>query len=209
MELLLDLIYPPRCPFCRRPGAHGVCPECDRALPRPRSPLRAGEGFGKCAAPLRYEGAARSAILRLKFGGARAVAKELGALLAQCAEEELCGQFDRVTFVPLARRRRRERGFNQAQLLARAAAKLWDAEAEALLVKIRDNPPQSTLSAEARRGNAAGCYAAKSRQRVEGGRFLLVDDVITTGATLAECARALRAAGAESVVCACVATAER
>lgn len=207
-ERILDLVYPPRCPFCARLDARGLCDDCKRSLPRTEHPLRTGEGFGKCAAPLRYEGAVREALLRLKFGGARAVAKDCGAILAECAAAELGGEFDRVTFVPVSKRRRRKRGYDQAELLARAAARLWDTEAETLLRKRRDNPAQSSLGAEARRGNVAGMYEPLHRERIEGGRILLIDDIITTGSTLAECARTLKAAGAASVVCACVASAE-
>lgn len=204
---LLDLLFPPHCAFCGRIGAGSVCPACAAVLPRLARQRREGASFGVCAVPLRYEGMAREAILRLKFRGRRGAAAGLGALLAQCAAEELGGQFDTVTWAPVSERRGRERGYDQAYLLARAAARLWDAKPARLLVKRRDNPPQSGLSASARRANVLGAYAVADAEAVRGARVLLVDDVITTGATLAECARVLRDAGAQSVVCACVASA--
>ncbi len=204
---LLDLLFPPRCAFCGRVGVHGVCAACERSLPRMETALREGAGFGRCAVPLRYEGAVRTALLRFKFHGVRSAAEGLGALLAQCAAEELGGQFDVVTWAPVSDKRRRERGYDQAYLLARQAAKAWGAEPVAMLRKRRDNAQQSGLDAAARRGNVIGVYEAAEREKVENARILLVDDIITTGATLGECARVLKEAGAQSVVCACVASA--
>ncbi len=204
---LLDLFFPPKCAVCGRVGVHGVCAACEKALPRMETALREGAGFGKCAVPLRYEGTAREALLRFKFRGAQSAAEGLGALLAQCAAEELGGQFDVVTWAPVSDKRRRQRGYDQAYLLARAAAKTWGAEPVFLLRKRRDNPQQSGLGAAERRGNVVGVYEAVDPEKTENARVLLVDDIITTGSTLAECARVLRAAGAQSVVCACVASA--
>jgi len=169
--------------------------------------LREGAGFGCCAVPLRYEGVVREALLRFKFRGATGMAEGLGMLLAQCAAEELSGRFDAVTWVPVSEQRRRQRGCDQAQLLARAAARVWDVEPVRLLRKRRDNPPQSGLGAPERRGNVRGVYEAVNEDQVRGRRVLLIDDIITTGATLAECARVLRDAGAADVVCAAAASA--
>ena len=207
MSALLDLLFPPKCAFCGRVDRGGVCPACERALPRTETALREGAGYGKCAVPLRYEGAVREAILRWKFRGGRSATRGFGRLLAQCAAEELSGEFDCVTWAPVSDRRRRERGYDQAYLLARAAAREWETKPLALLRKTRDNAPQSGLGAPERRGNVLGVYAAASPERTAGARILLIDDVITTGATLSECARVLKAAGAESVVCACLASA--
>ena len=204
---LLDLLFPPRCAFCDAVDARGVCPRCEARLPRLKKPLREGAGFGKCAVPLRYDGVVRSALLRYKFRGRRGAARGFGALLAQCAAEELSGEFDCVTWVPVSRRRERERGFDQAYLLSREAARLWEAKPLRLLQKRRDNPPQSGMSAAERRANVLGAYEAAEPDALRGARVLLVDDVVTTGATLAECARTLALAGAKSVVCAALASA--
>ncbi len=207
-DALLDLFFPPRCAFCGRLGVHGVCPACERTLPRTEAPLRDGPGYGRCAVPLKYEGVVREAMLRFKFHGAQSAAEGFGGLLAQCAADELGGLFDVVTWVPVSARRRRKRGYDQAYLLARAAARVWETEPAELLRKTRDNSPQSSLSAaEERRGNVVGVYEAAHPERIENARILLVDDIITTGSTLAECVRVLKAARAQSVVCACAASA--
>ena len=204
---VLDLFFPPKCAICRRIGVHGVCAACAAALPRTEKPLREGAGYGKCAVPLRYEGAVREAILRFKFRGALGAAEGFGALLAQCAAEELGGEFDLVTWAPVSRRRLRQRGYDQAELLAQEAAAAWGAKPVRLLRKTRDNPPQSGLGAAERRGNVIGVYEAIAVETLQNARILLIDDIITTGSTLSECVRVLQAAGARSVVCACLAAA--
>lgn len=206
-EKLLDLFFPPRCAVCGRVGVHGVCADCEKALPRMETALRESTLFGRCAVPLKYEGATRDALLRFKFHGARGAAEGLGTLLAQCAAEELGGEFDLVTWAPVSDKRFRERGYDQAELLARAAAKQWGIKPVRLLRKRRDTPPQSGLGAEERRGNVVGVYEAENVESIRNARVLLIDDIVTTGSTLGECARVLKDAGAQSVVCACVASA--
>lgn len=207
-ERVLDLIFPPHCAFCARIGTRGVCPACEAALPRMQHAVREGAGFGRCAVPLRYEGAVREAILRFKFRGVQSAAVGFGAVLARCAAEELGGTFDVVTWAPVSDRRRKRRGYDQARLLAEETAKAWDAKPVAMLRKRVDNPPQSGLDASARRGNVIGVYEALRGAPIRDARILLIDDIVTTGSTLSACVRVLREAGAKSVVCACLASAD-
>lgn len=205
-ERLLDLVFPPRCAFCRTVGVHGVCADCRRRLPFADTPMCRGAGFGRCASPLLYEGAVRESLLRFKFHGAPSAAEGYGQLLAQCAAEELGGEFELITWVPVSKQRERERGYDQAYLLARETAKVWGAEPVRLLKKVRHNAAQSGLSSAAeRRGNVLGVYRAENEETIRGARILLIDDILTTGATLSECVRVLKDAGAESVVCATLA----
>lgn len=207
-DSVFDLLFPPRCPFCQQILEHpGVCPDCEKALPRREGlPLRElGNGL-RCAAPLWYEEKARQGMLRLKFASSRPAAVPLGRLLGECAAESFPGGFDVVTWVPVSKKRKRSRGFDQAELLARSACKLWDTKPVRLLQKTVDNPPQSGIrDVSARRANVLGVYETINRDRLEGHRVLLVDDICTTGSTLGECARVLRDGGAETVVCAAVA----
>lgn len=204
---LARILFPPRCAFCGKVGVRGVCPVCAAALPRRERLLQTGAAFGKCAVPLRYEGIAREALLRFKFRGARSAAEGFGTLLAQCVAEVLPGEFDCVTWVPVSERRRRSRGYDQSYLLARETARLWETEPLRLLEKRRHTPPQSGLGAEERRANILGAYAAVNTDAIRGARVLLIDDILTTGATLGECVRVLRGAGAAGTVCACLASA--
>ena len=212
-EQLLNLLFPPKCPFCRRIlVSPGVCDTCRKELPwtEEHEAVREGTDSLRCAAPLWYEGKVREAILRLKFYGAAATAETLGALMAQCAAEHLSGEFDLVTWVPVSRKRRWKRGYDQAELLARAVCRVWGVKPVALLRKTMNNPAQSGLKEDAaRRANVLGVYEMRPGAEVSGRRVLLIDDVCTTGATLTECSKVLREAGADAVVCACVAHARR
>lgn len=203
-DALLDLIFPPKCPFCQKVlDAAGMCPACERSLPRTDEAhsLRTLRGGLLCAAPLWYEGAVREAIRRLKFHGGVSAAGPLGELIAQAAAERLSGEFDTVTWVPVSAKRLRQRGFDQSLLLAERACGLWGAEPESLLCKVRDNPAQSGLeSAEERWRNTQGVYEAAGDPA--GKRILLIDDVCSTGSTLVSAANTLLEAGAAGVVCA-------
>ena len=200
-QAAVDFLFPPKCPFCRRvtEGAR-VCPRCGKVLPwtegKDREQTMAG-GL-RCVSPLWYEDLARDGILRFKFHGG-AGAETLGSLLADCAAERCSGEFDLVTWVPVSKRRRRRRGYDQAELLAESACRRWDTEPVPLLRKITDNPAQSSLSgAAARRANVLGVYDSAGDCR--GRRVLLIDDIVTTGETLKECARVLKGAGAADVL---------
>ena len=209
LEALLNLLFPPKCPFCGKVlDRPGICPNCEKVLPwtDDTQGLREGPGGLRCAAPLWYEDLAREGLLRFKFRGACAAATPLGELVARCAAERFSGEFDTVTWVPVSRKRLRKRGYDQAQLLAEAACRLWDTKPVRLLDKTVDNPAQSGLTeAAARRANVLGVYEPCPDAVIEGKRILLIDDICTTGATLAECARVLRDAGAADVVCVAVA----
>ena len=211
LEAFLDLLFPPKCPFCGRVLEKlGICPTCEKDLPwiEGREGLREGAGGLRCAGAVWYEGKVREGLLRLKFQGASAAAEPMGELVARCAAEWFSGEFDTVTWVPVSKKRLRKRGYDQAELLARAACRLWDTEPVRLLNKTVDNPAQSGISdTAARRANVLGVYEACGD--AAGKRVLLIDDICTTGATLSECARVLKDAGAESVVCAAVSKTRR
>ena len=207
----LDLLFPPKCAFCAallQDGERDVCAACESALPYVEEGLvLRAYPFGSCAVTFYYEGAVRQGIHGLKFHGRRASAAVFARYMAQTAAEHLGGAFDAVTFVPVSEQRLRRRGYDQSRLLSEAMAALWGARAEAVLEKTRDNPAQSGMKdAEARRRNVRDIYRVWDAAQVRGRRFLLVDDVVTTGSTLGACADALRSAGAAGVVCCALAT---
>ena len=213
---LLDLLFPPRCPFCRRllTERHALlCPDCQRTLPwlEGDSARRTGEFFGVCVSPLAYRGPVREAVHRYKFSGSRSYARPFGQLMAQCVRDQLDGRFDCVTWAPLSARRLRQRGYDQAMLLASAAALALDDVAAETLCKVRDTEAQSGLGKNdaSRRANVLSAYQVTDPALVEGRRVLLIDDIVTTGSTLSECARVLRTAGATDVVCAALALSRR
>ena len=213
MSWLLDLLFPPRCVFCGKllaTGERDFCARCQRELPWLEGPAaeQKGEFFSLCAAPLRYQDTVRDSIRRYKFKGRQGYHKAYGKLVAQCVHDHLAGKYDLITWVPLSEKRKKERGYDQAFLLASAAAlELGDVAVETLR-KSRHTDAQSGLEGEAeRRANVLGAYTAVDPELVAGRRILLIDDVVTTGSTFSECARVLRTRGAKDVVCAALARA--
>lgn len=213
-EAILNLLFPPKCAFCgalMEEPADGLCPACRSSLPYPsgKGELRTVGGF-PCAVALRYEAMVRQGVHALKFHDHPQRARVFARYLAQAAAEQFPGGFDTVTFVPVSLWRNYRRGYDQAQLLAEEAAKLWGVSAVPVLRKIRNNRPQSTVKTSAeRRANVLDAYIVPHPELAKGRRFLLIDDVLTTGSTMAACARCLMDAGAESVVCAVLAGAEK
>jgi ComF family protein len=146
---------------------------------------------------LPYEGWVRQGIITLKFHDETAQAAHLGRRLTPLLTE--FGRIDGLVPVPLHPRRMRERGFNQALLLAQHAAAGQLAVRDDLLRRIRPTPHQVGLNAEQRRANVHGAFAVPDGLDLAGLRLVLVDDVLTTGSTLGNCAEALANAGAVSV----------
>lgn len=206
----LDLVCPRSCFRCRRPLGNddALCELCRRAFPEPR--LAPAPGLDACVAGAAYAGEVEAWVRAFKYPSAFALPEAgpeelLGALLARAAGGWLeragpGGAPSLVVPVPLHARRLRRRGFNPAGLLARRLARrLGLAFDPVALARTRDTPSQTGLDARDRRRNVAGAFrVARSGGAPE--RVLLVDDVVTTGATLAAAAHALRRAGASSVV---------
>jgi ComF family protein len=212
---LLDLLYPRECSSCGAPAAEGAfCAACDARLEWIAPPgcarcgaARGGRGCEECAgkefifagatALGRYEGLLRESVLLLKFRGARHLAAEFGRRLAA----RIARRFDAVVPVPMSRWKMLSRGYNAADLVAERLARHAGAPLSRALRKVRRTRPQSELPLEARLSNPRGAYRARPVR----GMVLLVDDVLTTGATANACAEALRAAGAAEVHLAVVA----
>ena len=177
----LNFLFPRRCPFCNQHigSKELICAGCEKKLPYTGDRAVRQTSWGRVAAPLYYEDAVRRAILDFKFKGRMGGLPCFGSLTARCAAEEFGGEFDAITWVPVSRH----------------------VEPQETLRKILDNPPQSGLEdADARRANVLGAYEAVHPERIAGKRFLLVDDICTTGSTLGEAARVLRQAGAADVL---------
>lgn len=209
-QWLLELLFPTRCILCRdflNGGKPRICPRCAEAIPCTENGGKShGDFFSLCVSSVYYEKSMREAILRYKFQGARVYASAFGTLLASTIYEQLDGRYDIISWVPLDRARRRKRGYDQAELIARKAAEQLRRPCRALLKKKRGVRPQSgTGSPERRRANIAGAYSVPDRALVAGKRILLIDDIVTTGSTLSECAKTLLLAGAEDVCCATLA----
>ena len=190
-------IHRPFCTVCGRPHQRTVgfgtesnflCADC-----RKRGALPYRRVYGAAV----YDGAVMEAVKMLKFRDKQRLAKPLGELMAEFAAQELeCDAYDCVVPVPLHKVRERDRGFNQSRLLAREALPAFpNARLDESLWRIRPTRVQSRLTAAAERhANVAGAFAVKG-DGLAGKTVLLIDDVVTTGGTVTECALALRRAG--------------
>lgn len=213
---LLDLLFPPKCVFCRKllPGGNkdgGICVKCAASLPYTDEPRaeRSEDFFDFCLSPLYYRGIVRDSILRFKFRGAASYAGVYSRLAAEAVKAEPDASYDIITWAPVSRKRLKKRGYDQARLIAEGMAELLGSKCLPILKKSKHTPPQSGLEgAEKRRENVSGAYEMLPGRSVDGMRILLVDDVMTTGSTLSECTRTLLMAGAESVFCVTLARTE-
>lgn len=212
-ECVLDLLFPPRCAFCQKilnSGSFGICSECQSKLPwiTEREAEQKFEFVSLCVSPLLYQDDVREAIHRYKFYGRSGYAEIFSVLTAQCVADHLSGKFDVISWVPLSAKRLKRRGYDQAMLLAKATATKLNQTAIETLRKIRNTDAQSGIKDDSeRRANVLGAYEIVDPEFVAGKRVLLVDDVVTTGATFSECARVLRTYGAKDVFCVSVARA--
>jgi ComF family protein len=151
--------------------------------------------------PLRYQDGVREAVHRYKFRYGRMHSRFLGTLMEQCLHDRWSEPVDLIVWVPLSKKHHRKRGYDQAELLALRVSELSGIPVLGALEKIRDTETQSRIEKPSeRRANVLGAYRVKAGVELTGKRVVLVDDVVTSGATLSECGSCLLMAGAESVV---------
>lgn len=205
------LLFPPKCLLCRKillDEELDLCHDCRTDGPECINYRKKFPFIDSWAAVWYYEDTARRSLLRYKFRGARGYARGYGRLLAMKLAEAHPDGFDLLTWVPTGNLRKFFRGYDQVELLAYAVGRELGMEPVKLLKKIRNNPPQSGIVGDAqRRANVLGIYRAEHADLLKGKRIVLLDDIITTGATAGECARVLLTAGAKEIHCGAMAVA--
>ena len=210
---LLEVLYPSKCVLCRKilsSRETDLCVRCRTEVESCHCPNVKLPFISGWAAVWYYEDHVRGSLLRFKFRNARHYAESYGRMLAMKLQEEFPEGFDMVAWVPTGTLRRLRRGYDQVELLAAATAHEMELPIVRCLKKIRNNPPQSRIKGDAqRRANVLGVYRTRQEEQFTGKRVLLLDDIITTGATAGECARVLLTAGAKEVYCGAVAFARR
>jgi ComF family protein len=195
-ERLLDAAYPGRCGICGLLGDKPICSVCGADFAPCDDSVQTPEWRGSlegAARLFRYQGRAEQAVVRLKFARATSLARPMSRHMASYAVRLGLDETDVVVPVPIHWRRRFHRGFNQSQLLCEALPNVR----LGLLRRIKATKPQVGLDPEERRRNLIGAF--RCAERLDGKTVLLLDDVITTGHTVGECARALKEAGAMAV----------
>ncbi len=190
------MIEEPKCPVCGAPFLSETVPAhlCGRCIKR-RPPFKRARSWGI------YDKALRDAVREFKFHARHGLCRPLADLLGEVYDRDMADRgFNLVIPVPLHKRRLRERGFDQATLLARSLSKRNGLELSLYnLRRRRFTMPQYGLTLRAREANVRGAFDLKKPEQIKGRDVLLVDDVYTTGATVKECARVLRRAGAKEV----------
>ncbi len=209
IQRLLALLFPPKCVLCKgflSKHETDFCAHCRKNAPEmKKSHLRFSFVAGWTAVWY-YKDNVRDSLQRFKFSKRSSYAPAYGRMLAMKLEKERPFSFDILTYVPIAPLRRLKRGYDQVELIADTVGAELGVTPYKTLRKIRNTPPQSGISDPARRrANVLGAYRAIDPEQIKGKRILLLDDIITTGATASECARVLLSAGAKEVFCAAVA----
>ena len=222
LDPFLTLLYPPRCLVCRALGERGLCAACTAQItpiapPRCRTcghPFRGQSdcvncavrrpAFTHCRSLGLYDGVLRDAIHQFKYRDRPQMAAPLGVLLAAYARSQAADlnrlQFDALLPMPMHPIRRRLRGYNQSERLAQiVGAELSLPLLSDALTRTRPTRPQVGLAGEDRRRNLLGAFAVRRPEAVQGKTVLLIDDVMTTGSSLHECALVLKASGAKAV----------
>lgn len=212
-SLFLDALYPPKCLFCGTTISPGMalCEQCEEENPpiylERWLPLEGKEKALQCKVLYHYKNGVKQAILDFKFHdkpeNSKFFAEKLKDFLLTSYNTL---QIDCVTVVPISKERKKERGYNQSEVLAKYFMKFSRIPYISCLEKSRDNQEQHKLSAKERKENVIGVYICPNHEVVSGKTILILDDIVTTGYTLSECARTLYHAGAKLVVCAAIAT---
>ena len=196
-ERIADLFFVPKCIICsaviERPG---ICIKCQGELAEAAKPVRGVEFLEEVRAAYIYEGALRDAVHRFKFGGKKSYAAVMGDRMLPLLER-LEARPQVISWVPTSAERLRKRGYDQAQVLAEYIAGRAGLPCRRLLTRRRSGKQSNLGNKAARVANAAGAF--RTAEDVSGLSILLVDDVVTTGATLSECARVLLTEGASEV----------
>jgi len=209
----VNLFYPAKCIFCGRllPGdVPDCCDKCIHSLPEYDDADRTVQYFDRTTALFYYRSPVREAILSYKFHGTHSYADVFARWMAAQIRVKFDGTYDLISWVPCSARRRWSRGYDQSRLLAERLGRELGTEVRCTLRKVRHNRAQSGIGKEAeRKANVLGVYVAVDPSAVRGKRILLVDDVLTTGATVSECGKILKLAGADSLSCAVIAAAKQ
>ncbi len=189
------MVFPPRCEVCSRSGNEPLCADCLKKIKFMKPHL----GIYSVST---YDGVLRDAIHRFKFNRRKKLAEALGMLMVQYIGQTQAlnlKEIDAIVPVPLCRKRMRERGFNQAELLARTINRYYEVPVIPVLERVKETKPQFDLNRQARFKNMAGAFRVREPAMLADKRVLLLDDIYTTGATIAECSRALKWARAKRI----------
>ena len=205
LEFLLNLLYPNVCGFCGKINENSLCEKCEEEI-NPKLIYKIEKHkdmfFEEHIYLANYEGKIREYILSYKFFEKAYMYKTFAKLILK--NEEICRKlktYDIIGIVPVHKKRKAERGYDQSELIAREIAKnIKEIKYEKILKKIKNNVKQSSLNEKARRENVKNVYDIQNKEIIENKRIILFDDIYTTGSTVNECSRILKENGAEKIL---------
>ncbi len=202
---IINIFYPNVCGICGNISKYNICPKCIKQLneiKQCKKHIYLTRSFTDQMYIFKYEDIVRECFIKYKFGGQNYRYKAFANFMIK--DKKICGflkKYDIIIPVPISKKRMKQRGYNQSELIIKECAKL-DKNIKVctnILYKIKNTKPQSSLNKEQRRINLKGAYRLKNSETIINKKVLLFDDIYTTGSTLEECARVLRQAGAYEV----------
>lgn len=209
LDRLFNILFPPKCLLCQKPLSDqetDLCHNCrseTEDYPTPKHKISFVAGW---SAMWYYNDKVRHSLLLYKFYNRRSYGAKYGRLLAMRLHSKPLCSYDILTWVPVSSRRKWRRGYDQVELIAESFGQESGIPAISVLKKVRNTKPQSRLpDVSHRKANVLGAFTVPDPAKIRGKRILLIDDIITTGSTVSECARTLLTAGAKEVYCAAVA----
>lgn len=203
-NFILHILFPTRCPYCNsviNPEDY-ACEECKKKFPK-TDIIKYAYGGYKCCSPFPYNDIFASAVKNFKFHNLGGNAKQLAFVMVQSIIQSYnISDFDIITCVPMHKRMIKQRGYNQAELLAKECAEILGIPFVQTLEKYKENTAQHSIKASLRADNVRGVYRLVNKNIAKGKNILIIDDIITTGHTLGECAKILTKGKCKSVNCA-------
>ena len=205
LDFLLELIYPNVCGFCKNLDKNSLCKNCEtklKKLDKTKVNIYRNRAFNKHAYIFKYNEKIRDEIIQYKFDGKLYLYKTFTTIILK--NEKICEfikEYDLIIPVPLHKKRLKERGYNQSELIIKEVSKhITNLKVEnKILIKTKNNKPQSTLNKKDRVNNIRNAYIVKKKQVVINKKVLLFDDIFTTGNTVNECAKVLKENGVKEV----------
>lgn len=205
-DSIVDTFYTVKCPYCRKVIDKNkcACKECAETFPE-FTIIRFAVGGYKCISPLPYKDNFAKAVKQFKFYNQGVYAKQFSMLMSErilCNYK--CEKIDFITCVPMHKNALKIRRYNQAELLAKQCAEILKIPYADTLQKIKENKAQHSIKGSERAQNVKGVYQVINKELIKGKNILIIDDIITTGNTLGECAKMLKKAECKNICCATV-----
>ena len=212
-DFLISCIFPKRCILCDEVIEYNknMCENCIKTFSMAQIIRRISyfgdEKYFECISPFLYVGGIRKAILNLKFHSVRSNVEFFASAIAEKILETMdISDIDYICFVPMSEKNMVNRGYNQSELLADALGDVLKIPVKDVLIKTRETFNQHELDANERNKNLLGVFSERPGQEINNKNFILCDDIITTGSTLKECVKTLKAGGANKIVCCTIAS---